>query len=198
MTNNERRSRNKFRMTKYRFLPMSMKKIIRHELFTPKSITIIGAIAFFYIIISIYVLNFRFLWQIYRGDFPLSFKAFLLLNLLSGLWTSFSTFDIFLLVITAFLVGLNFYLAGKSLRRLENNGKVNFSIGGAAMVGFVSTGCMSCGFSLLSILGLSASVSFLPFHGLELHVLAIILLCISSVYMIKELHKAKYCKVQKK
>src|SRR5438105_4233630 len=110
---------------------MSAYKTIRTILLSPKAIISICAITLAYIILSIYILNIRLLGQVLISNFPLTFKLSLLFNLLSGLWTNFSPLDIALLVLTGVLVGLNVYLAAISMKKLENTGKVHFSVGGA-------------------------------------------------------------------
>jgi hypothetical protein len=60
------------------------------------------------------------------------------------------------------------------------------------------TGCACCGVSLLSFLGLTSIISFLsifPYDGLELKVLAILLLIYSFIDLYRNL---EVCKVKKR
>lgn len=168
---------------------------IKIELLSLKSIVIAISLAFAYAVLALFLLNYRLLYQTFAGNFPFMYKAKLVFALLSGAWTGMSHFDFFLFVINALLVGINLLLIGKTVSAFQQSGKVHVTFGGAALIGLATTGCTSCGFSLLSILGLSSSVSFLPLHGLELHIIAIMLLVISFLYMINQLHKTKYCRV---
>lgn len=154
-------------------------------------------IATVYFIFSIYLLNVRLVLQTIFGNFPLLYKLTLLATLLQGVQTAFSLLEIFLLAITALFVGINIMLLIATIKKLQQQGQVALSVGGGALIGLMATGCTSCGLSFLAILGLSASLSFLPFHGNELHILAIILLCISLVYMLQKLQEKVYCRVKK-
>jgi len=154
--------------------------------------------AFAYAVLSLLLLNYRLFYQTVIGNFPAVYKIKLFIILISGAWTSMNHFDFFLFVINALLVAINLLLIGKTISLLGQRKKIHMTFGGATLIGLATTGCTSCGFSLLSILGLSSSVSFLPFHGLELHIIAIALLLVSSFYMIHQLYEAKYCILYKK
>jgi len=177
---------------------MSLAHTIQKELLSLKSIVITLSLAFFYAVFALLLLNYRLLYQTFIGNFPAVYKIKLFIILISGAWTSMNHFDFFLFVINALLVAINLLLIGKTISAFEHSEKVHVTFGGATLIGLATTGCTSCGFSLLSILGLSSSVSFLPFHGLELHIIAIALLLVSFFYMINQLHKAKYCTLYKK
>jgi len=155
-------------------------------------------IAISYFVLAIYLLNFRLVLQTIAANVPLSYKIAVLTVLLQGIQTAFAPFDILLLTITALLVGVNTVLFMKTIKKLKQQGPIAFSVGGAAIIGLITTGCASCGLSLLAIAGLSASVSFLPFHGNELHLLSIILLFISLWYLLKKLRENVYCRVKPK
>lgn len=171
----------------------SWKLLLKQEFFSLSGFFSILIISSIYVIFSFYLLNYRFAFEVITNHFPFLTKISLITSLIGGIFTSISPLDLLLLFITSLLVGINIYLGIKTINLLENNGKVKVSIGGSAVIGLVTTGCASCGFSLFSILGLSATFSFLPFHGLELHITAIILLIVSVIYMLNQLHKSKYC-----
>ncbi|HSW96915.1 MAG TPA: hypothetical protein VLF89_03750 [Candidatus Saccharimonadales bacterium] len=118
-----------------------------------------------------------------------------MIALLQGFQSLFAPFDLFLLAVTALLVGINFMLAFSNIQKIKQKGKISLSLGGASIIGLAATGCTTCGLSLFALFGLSAAVSTLPFHGLELHIVALILLLISLGYMIKKLHEEVYCTV---
>ncbi len=78
---------------------------------------------------------------------------------------------------TSFLLGLNFLMI-----------KDNFAFEGlsttpGAFIGLVFTGCPACTASILSLLGFSMGLSFLPFYGFEINFLAIIFLTFSVFYI---------------
>lgn len=170
---------------------------IQKELFSLFSLVWIVCLAFLYYAIATLSLNLRLLVGQVENHVSFSSLLSLISSLLFGAWTGLSHGDFFLLILNSILVGTNVYLAGKTLYIIEHRGKVRVSIGGATIISLITTGCASCGLSLLSILGLSASLSFLPFHGMELHLFSIFLLLFSSLYMLRQLHNAKYCKIKK-
>lgn len=169
---------------------------IKKELLSVPSIIIVSILTIIYIVFSMFLLNYRLVLQTITGITPFSFKIALLDSLVLGSWTGLSHVDFMLLIVSAVLIACNFLLIGKTIAYLKYNKKVHLSIGGATIISIVSTGCASCGLSLFSILGLSTSLSFLPLHGMELHLLSILLLIASGIYMLKKLHASKYCKIR--
>jgi hypothetical protein len=85
-------------------------------------------------------------------------------------------------------------IAFSSIRRIKQQGNITLSVGGASIIGLAAAGCSTCGISLFALFGLSTAVSSLPFRGLELHILALVLLLVSLWYMIKKLNEEIYCK----
>ncbi|HSW87602.1 MAG TPA: hypothetical protein VLG12_00395 [Candidatus Saccharimonadales bacterium] len=149
--------------------------------------------AILYALITLYLFDYHLVQQTWFGNFPISYKFSLMIALLQGFQTLFSPFDLFLLLITALLVGINFMLALSNIQKIKQKGKLSLSLGGASIIGLAATGCTTCGLSLFALFGLSAAVSSLPFHGLELHIVALVLLLLSLGYMIKKLHEEVYC-----
>lgn len=166
------------------------KELIRVSFLLPSILIAIG-----YIICTIYLLNYRLILQTTLGAYSARYKTSLLLILLQGAWITFSPLEFFLLVLNAVLVGMNVVLVSRSIKRLKDQGTLQLSIGGATVIALITAGCGSCGFSILALLGLSTSFSFLPFKGFELHILATITLLFSFFYMLKQLHEKVYCKV---
>ena len=172
-----------------------LRNTIQKELFSISSLLIILVFAFFYIALSALLLNYKLVSDTITGGFSLSSQLTIYLALLQGVWTTMHIWDSFLLIINGLFVGMNLLLIGKTIFLLEHMGKVRLSIGGVALLTLVTTGCASCGLSFLSIVGFSTALYALPFHGLELRVAATIILMISGIYLLYQLHKAKYCKV---
>ena len=167
-------------------------------IFSLKMIFFGSVIAFLYASTAILLLNHQFIGHTLMGQYSFLYKFTIIQTLILGSWQAFPLQESFLLFINALLIGANFILVIKTIYLLEHTGRIRVSLGGASIVGLVTTGCSSCGFSLLSILGLSASLSFLPFHGLELHIGAIVLLFFSFFYMFLQLHKAVICTLPKR
>ena len=170
--------------------------MIRHELFSFSAIASIFCIALFYAMAALLLPNASLLITTITGPFSLGYKLTLFISLLGGFWTAESPLDSILLLLSSILIGANFYFLGKTIYLLRHSKKIKLSVGGATIISLVTAGCASCGLSLISLLGLSASVSILPFHGLELHIAAVGLLIFSLWYMFKKLYEAKYCKLQ--
>ena len=170
---------------------------VRNELFSFKSFLGILLGSFFYFVLSTLILNYRLVFQTLVGNYPITYKLTLISNLLEGSWTAFSKVDFVLLILTSILVGLNILLIAKTIIKLESQkGRLSISVGGSAILGIVVAGCSSCGFSVLSLLGLSAALSFIPFGGMGLHLLAIILLLFSFFYALRAFHYKVICKIK--
>jgi hypothetical protein len=168
----------------------------KSELFSIKSLLAISLISLLYFAFSTLILNYGLVYQTVAGNYPASYKLTLLFNLLEGAWTAFSGIDFLLLILTSALVGLNILLIAKTIIGIESGkGKLSLTVGGSAILGIAVAGCSSCGFSVLSLLGLSASLSFIPFGGMGIHLLTIFLLSFSFFYALRTFHYKIACKV---
>lgn len=167
----------------------------KQELLSWRSLFALLLISLLYILLSGILINTTLISQIFAADFASEYKVKFLFFLLTGFWETFSSLDQILLLINALLTGLNILLIYKTISSLKHKGKIKFSIGGATIVSLITSGCASCGISVLSILGVSSTLSFLPFHGLELHFLATALLILSFIYMLRQLFAGLYCKI---
>jgi len=170
---------------------------VKNEFFSFKSFFVVVLGTLIYFILSTLILNYRLIFQTLVGNYSLIYKFTLTSDLLAGAWTAFSKIDFVLLILTSILVGLNVLLIAKTITKLESKkGRFSISVGGGAILGIAVAGCSSCGFSVLSLLGLSASLSFIPFGGIGLHLLAIILLLFSFFYALSTLHYKAVCKIK--
>lgn len=99
------------------------------------------------------------------------------------------------LVVIAILIGCNMQLISIKAKNIvkQQNLKLTF---GAGILSLVGTGYASCGFSLLSVLGLESVAAYLPFGGIELSFLTIAILTASLYYNLKTMYAA--CKMPKK
>jgi len=171
----------------------SLLKTIQAELFNLPVFLWVLILGSFYLFSIQLILNYR----LFNNGFSLITNLSLLYSLFIGSFTSFlgEPIPFFILILNALFAGLNFVLLFKAIHGLQK-GKVHVVIGGATLFSLFTAGCASCGLSLISILGLSVSLTFLPFHGAELRIISLILLIISAYYMLKKLHEAKYCKIK--
>ena len=121
--------------------------------------------------------------------FLLIFNSFDLIN------GNFTLVSAVMMLTIAILFSINLALIGYYIqcqkRFLPTGG---FSLLGA-LSGTLGVGCASCGSVVLSYLGLSGAITFLPFGGREFRLLAIVLL-ISSLYVTARKIAFKTCKIR--
>ena len=167
------------------------------EVFSLENILWIILLAILYVFSLDLLLNYKLLATIIFQHFPLLTFLSLVASLFLGSFTSMTSEPLTLTIffVQALLVGVNILLLSKSIAGIRGKGKVHISLSGATIFSVVTAGCTSCGLSLLSVIGLSATLTFLPFHGAELRIISLGLLLASSFYMLKKLHDAKYCRI---
>ena len=68
---------------------------------------------------------------------------------------------------------------------------VHIVAGSGSLLGIIGSGCAACGLPIISLLGLTGSIMYLPFHGSELSVISIVLLSLSFYAMIKAITQSK-------
>jgi len=77
----------------------------------------------------------------------------------------------------------------------ESKGHWFSGIIGSAL-GIIAPGCAACGIGLLSVLGLSSAfLTYLPLKGLEISILAILLLSLTILKTSKDLTMCEICKI---
>lgn len=165
------------------------------EIWSKNIIIPILLIAALYVIATIYLMNAALVKDTLFGVHSLSYKWNLLLALLAGMWTAMSKLSLTLLMIVAILTGANLTLVVQRLRSIRASGKMSFMVGGSSLLGIVGSGCASCGLPILAFLGLSGAIFYLPFQGLELSVLAIILLSVSLYVLVRQRTEQLVCAV---
>ena len=163
------------------------------ELWSKKVIIPAFAIAALYVIATIYLMNASLVKDALFGAHSLVYKWKLLVVLLEGMWTAMSRLSLALLIAASILTGVNLTLVVQRLKTIRASGKMSFVVGGSSLLGIVGSGCASCGLPILAFLGLSGAIFYLPFRGLELSALAIILLSISLYSLIKQSVKQAIC-----
>lgn len=109
---------------------------------------------------------------------------------------SYTILTFFLLAVIALLLGVYISLVVYSFKIKIKAKKIGGSIGVIGLiVGLFSAGCPMCGAFLFGLLGFPLALFFMPFKGLELRVLSILLLLFSVYFLAKSLNK---CKIYKK
>lgn len=149
-----------------------------------KSIFSILVIATAYIVIVTYLRNFVLVNDSFL-TFGLVAKIRLYISLLIGMTTSMTPLAVLLMLITSVLTGINITLIRDKIMDLKKIRKVHFLAGGSSILGVIGGGCVACGLPVISVLGLSGSLVFLPFKGAELPYVSIFLLLLSLYFLIK-------------
>src|SRR3989344_7692930 len=158
-----------------------MKELILSKKFIIPTIVIAAG----YAAMTTWLMNATLLRMTVLGDYSISYKVKLLIALLGGMWTAMSGLGLTMLIIVALLTGANITLIVQRLMQLRSLGKVSFVAGGSSFLGFVSSGCAACGLPILALFGLSGSVIYLPFMGMELAFISAGLLLLSLYLMLK-------------
>mgnify|MGYP001597414473 CR=1 FL=1 len=122
-------------------------------------------------------------------DFSLS----LVFSLIKGTLTSLPPYAIITLILTSILGGIvvafSTFIIG---RQLALGISTSFT---GIIVSVFAPACPACALSLLSIVGLGGFLAVLPFKGIELGVLGIVILLSSLIYLSKKIN-ATVCEVK--
>ncbi|MBI2314448.1 hypothetical protein HYU93_00085 [Candidatus Daviesbacteria bacterium] len=171
-------------------------KYMLQTIFTKKFIILSLVLAFIYLILSVYLMNFTLVKLTITGSYPMGYKFNLLVNLLGGMLTAMTGTGLLILILTAILAGINLVLLSKRILILKFSGKLHWVAGGSSLLGIAGSGCAACGLPVIALLGLSGSIAYLPFGGSEISVISLALLSISLYFLLKSYNKELSCKVQ--
>jgi hypothetical protein len=142
--------------------------------------------------LSLFVLslNVRFVLDVVvGGTLPLGTRAAILAELYPFVGASFAPVQGALLLVVAAMTGVNVAMAAYHF--LEHGVSIREGSTSAlgVLLGTLGAGCAACGSAvlvgLLSVLGVQASLLFLPLEGLEFALLAVVVLLL-SVYWLAE------------
>ena len=122
------------------------------------------------------------------------FSFGLLLSLIAGTLTAISTISLISLIIFSILSGIVISMSVLLIQRQISNSIAEGS--SSILISLIVPACPSCAFGLLSIIGLGGFLALLPFKGLELGFLGIILLLFFTVSLSKKITK-KTCAINK-
>jgi len=100
-----------------------------------------------------------------------------------------------LIILVSLVGGIVFSMSIYLLKRQFRSG-VGGSIAGIAAT-LIAPACPSCAFSIFAVLGVGGVLSFLPFKGMELGVIAVLILLISLWYLSNKIN-TKVCEIKKK
>lgn len=170
----------------------SIRPNVRDLFFSFRALVSVVCIGFLYIALTAFFINNRFLIETFTARASLLYKLHISYDLFLGVFTAFGALQGVLLAVTALLIGTNLTLLRESIAVLHKQGPVRVSVGGLAAISLMTTGCSSCGVSLLSFLAPSAA-TFFPLHGPGLQITGILLLVMSLVYTLHRLTKPIVC-----
>lgn len=175
----------------------TLSQTAKKELLNFYNLLFILIVSVIYYSISVLLINYRFLESTLFNPNSLSYKADITYKLITGSYFALGNLDFSLVVVTSILVAANFLILIKTLKGLKKaNGKLTLTIGGSTILGILVAGSCACGFSFLSLLGLTSALTFLPFGGLLIHALIIALLIFSLLYSLRTYHKEVVCKIK--
>lgn len=166
--------------------------ILKQELLNIRSILLVLLLALFFASLSLIIINFQSFSSFIFNDYPLFAKLNIMWLLFIGSFSTTSTLDITLVALMGILFGINMTLLINKFQALKRRGNVRIMFG-TGVVSLVAAGCASCGLSFASLIGVTAALSLLPFGGIELYILAILILLASLFFNLKQL--IKVCKI---
>lgn len=151
-----------------------------------------------FVLLQIYSLNYRLINITLFSNSTLFYKLTLIWHLFIGYWKMFLLQDILFNLITALLIGLNFSLFLITLGNTKRNGALKLSFGGGSFIALISTGCPSCGLTLLSFLGPSVSLISLFIKTAIVQLIIIGILLFSLYSQIKTYQRSLRCVIPQK
>lgn len=157
---------------------------------------IVAGITGIYIMLATLMMNKDLVWQTLVQPFPLTYKVSLLTALTQGMFTSMSGFGLLMLFLTGIFTGINIILLIQKFMFLHLSSGLSLTTGGSSLLGFLGSGCASCGVPLLSLFGLSGSILSLPFRGAEVSVVALLLLLLSFYLLLKSMKQPTVCTIR--
>ncbi len=152
--------------------------------------------------LMIYLPNLRLIVDfVLNPNNPLTTKFGLLAGLLAGIQTNFTTFSATMIVVVAFLFGINIAMLSFQWRQaVGQTSKMGIA---ASATGFVSglfgIGCAACGSflgtAIFASLGASGALALLPLRGGEFGILGIVLLLFSITSISRAIQNHGVCQI---
>ncbi|HVZ66642.1 MAG TPA: hypothetical protein VG917_00075 [Patescibacteria group bacterium] len=149
--------------------------------------------ALLFLLVAGIVINIVNIISAFSYHYPILLESKLIFIYIAGTFQTVSNIDIVFLVVISALFGANLALVIEKLKfiKKQNNLRLTF---GAGIISIAAAGCATCGLSIMSLIGLAAVLAFLPLHGLEFYILAIIVLVLSFIYNLNSIYKA--CRIR--
>jgi hypothetical protein len=150
-------------------------------------------LGFAYLVFALIFFDFKTYESILSQTYSLSSKIYICFLLFVGSFSILGLRDSILVILIALLFGLNLELVLRKLKFLKSRGNLHITLG-AGLISLFSAGCASCGLSFASVIGVASVVSMLPYHGLLLYLLSILVLVVSLLYNLQTL--VRVCKLK--
>lgn len=147
------------------------------------------SVALIYVLLINYLMNVNLLKDTFLGTYSFGYRFNLLVSLLGGMWTAMTHLSLVILILTAFLTGANLTLILKRIKLLKSSPGIHLTLGGS-ILGVIGSGCVACGLPIISLLGLTGSIVYLPLRGSEISIIALALLSISFYFLVVNNYKA--------
>lgn len=172
-------------------------KICKDVFRKPRYILSVIIIAFFFYLVNAFLINYQTIRSIY------SLKGF------SGVWDLVPDFffglhnviplkSIVTLTFIALSLGILFSLIFYKMKMIKSaSGKTGFLPSTGIFLGVIAPGCATCGLGLLALFGFgSAVLSFFPYDGLELLILALGILFFAIYKATENINKGVVCEIK--
>jgi hypothetical protein len=121
------------------------------------------------------------------GSLSLESRLVILVEQYPFIGTNYSTLQGVLLVVTAVLIGINAAMVVYHLREHALSAAQGTTSVAGVLLGTLGAGCAACGSAVLagvlSLFGVTASLTVLPFEGLEFAALALVALVLSVFWL---------------
>lgn len=153
-------------------------------------------IALFFFILNVFIKNYSSIISNFRSLGFLGTLQFFYFLVMGFKGTVFlSTFIVIIIIglLTGMLLTLIFY----KVKALNTQKKIGFVGAFGVFIGVAAPGCAACGVGLLAIFGVTAAaLSVLPLKGLEISLLAVVILLFTTWKVSKDLLKCKTCQIE--
>lgn len=166
--------------------------VFARQTLTSRFILFSGLFSALFLSLSMILINILNFISIGSAPYELLVKVRIMTLLFFGSFQSVSGLDLLLLLAVSMLFGLNLGIVIKKYRFMRSQGNLQLTIG-TGLISLGAAGCASCGLSVMSLVGLGAALTILPFGGLELYAVAIAILFASLLYNLNSLYQA--CKI---
>lgn len=151
------------------------------------------ALGTLYLFIALILFEFMLYQNVLSQTYGIAIKLKVILLIFLDSFETLGARDSLLLIIVSLLFGVNLELVLRKLKFLKDHGNLHITIG-AGLISLFSAGCAACGLSFASVIGIASVVTLLPFHGLFLFLLSILILLVSLLYNLNTL--VKVCKIK--